>query len=221
MNASMDIYQYQPIEADKEIRVLRLEPATSFTAPLIAALFVRELEDDPGWPAPRYACVSYCWGIPTYDASLTCNGYTLQVTAVVDEMLRHLRQSTKSRNLWVDAICINQSRDEEKARQVQLMGSIYERADKVHIWLGSASDEDHIPVVFALLRKHALSKQASLEIKWSDQEEAFNEEQESSQDEELTMSDRAVNCLEAFFTRPWFTRRWVSHGCKGCTQDKV
>lgn len=60
----------------------------------------------------------------------------------------HRRQTTSLRNrvskseyFWVDAICINQENDAEKASQVALMGHIYKRAQSVIVWLGREHDE--------------------------------------------------------------------------------
>lgn len=41
-----------------------------------------------------------------------------------------------SRLIWVDALCINQEDDRERAGQVKIMGSIYQRARLVKVWLG-------------------------------------------------------------------------------------
>jgi len=38
--------------------------------------------------------------------------------------------------LWADAICIDQQNIEERGTQVQLMGMIYWKADRVLVWLG-------------------------------------------------------------------------------------
>ncbi len=38
--------------------------------------------------------------------------------------------------IWIDAICIDQSNDEERGHQVRLMRKIYEAAQCVSIWLG-------------------------------------------------------------------------------------
>jgi hypothetical protein len=43
---------------------------------------------------------------------------------------------TKSRSLWVDALCINQNDDEEREYQVSLVGKIYFSAKMVCVWLG-------------------------------------------------------------------------------------
>lgn len=53
--------------------------------------------------------------------------------------LRQLRRPDESVKIWVDAICINQLDDEEKAEQVARMAEIYNRAFNVPIWLGVAS----------------------------------------------------------------------------------
>ncbi len=47
--------------------------------------------------------------------------------------------SMKASDIWIDAICINQNDNFEKASQVRLMGRIYEHAMGV-TWLGPGSD---------------------------------------------------------------------------------
>jgi hypothetical protein len=43
--------------------------------------------------------------------------------------------------LWIDALCINQEDEKEKANQVKMMGKIYARASNVNIWLGKEDTE--------------------------------------------------------------------------------
>jgi hypothetical protein len=43
--------------------------------------------------------------------------------------------------LWVDAICINQSHNDERSQQVRLMKDIYRQASSVLIYLGIAAEE--------------------------------------------------------------------------------
>jgi hypothetical protein len=122
---------------------------------------------------------------------MQCDGHCLWLTANVDVMLRHLRKAYDSRNLWIDALCIDQTDDLEKAEQVASMGAIYKWADKTHVWLGAATDHDQIPAVFAFLKQWAISGRAP----------------KNSAAEFTTKSIEAS--VAAFFTRPWFTRRWV------------
>ena len=95
-------YRYQPIVADEEIRVLRLE-AGAFSAPLIASNFPRKIESDLDVLSPAFDGVSYCWGPYEHSRFFICDSQPLRITAVVDEMLRNLRKATKTRNLWIDA----------------------------------------------------------------------------------------------------------------------
>lgn len=52
--------------------------------------------------------------------------------------LSHLKGATP---IWVDAVCIDQSNNEEKSWQVERMGSIYARATNTLIFLGQARNE--------------------------------------------------------------------------------
>ena len=94
-------YKYHPIISEDEIRVLRLEPG-AFAEPLIGSLLVRKIGNDKENP-PAYDCVSYAWGSQQNFTSFVCDGKHLRITAVVTEMLRHLRKPVTARILWIDA----------------------------------------------------------------------------------------------------------------------
>lgn len=49
--------------------------------------------------------------------------------------------SGTSRILWIDAICINQSDDDEKSHQVAMMGDIYGKAATGLLWLGEEPEQ--------------------------------------------------------------------------------
>jgi hypothetical protein len=89
-----------------------------------------------------YEALSYVWGAHVGDCRIDCEGETLFVTKNCEEALRRLRRPKKVRTLWVDSICINQSSNEEKSAQVDLMGEIYGRAKTVLVWLGEYPDHD-------------------------------------------------------------------------------
>ncbi|KAI6762471.1 hypothetical protein HG530_008451 [Fusarium avenaceum] len=61
---------------------------------------------------------------------------TLRVTTNLESALRHLRIEKESRTLWIDALCIDQSNEDEKGAQVQRMNQIYANAASTTIWLG-------------------------------------------------------------------------------------
>jgi hypothetical protein len=193
MDPSVPIYQYSPIHASQEIRVLKLEPAASFTSPIVTSLFLRDIDDAdyPQHPLPTYHGVSYCWGAVQDVKWMMCDGQRLKITKNVDTILRHLRKEHSPRNLWVDAICINQANDAEKAEQVGRVDRIYECTDKVHIWLGSAAPKDEIPSIFAILRNWALRPRNSPPIDLKD------------------VPPPLLAAIDAFLARPWFARRWI------------
>ncbi|KAL8913602.1 MAG: hypothetical protein Q9172_007245, partial [Xanthocarpia lactea] len=90
-------------------------------------------------PSLTYEALSYVWGSDALHnrVSVTCNGCILSIGANLANALTHIRQESRSRLLWVDAICINQKDAQERSLQVQRMGDIYMNAVRVIIWLGA------------------------------------------------------------------------------------
>ena len=79
-----------------------------------------------------YDAISYTWEGQKNSQSVLCNESTLPVTKNVYEPLAALRYSSQQhRYLWIDAICINQNDDNEKAIQVQNMLVVYQTAQNV------------------------------------------------------------------------------------------
>lgn len=83
------------------------------------------------------------------------------ITRNLDSAFRHLRSEVKTRALWVDALCINQTDDKEKAVHVFKMGTVFETADSVIAWLGPEEDDSNraVALLKALVRK--------VEVDWS------------------------------------------------------
>ena len=52
--------------------------------------------------------------------------------------LEAVRLTDKHRNIWIDALSINQPNTMERNHQVQMMGNIYKDAERVIVWLGPA-----------------------------------------------------------------------------------
>jgi hypothetical protein len=48
------------------------------------------------------------------------------------------------RGYWIDALCIDQNNTSEKIHQVAQMGSIFSKAELVHVWLGVYEYADSI-----------------------------------------------------------------------------
>jgi hypothetical protein len=90
-------------------------------------------------PCRCFQALSYAWGLFTKHRSITVNGhYAVPVSDNCYAALLRLRNSKRSRRLWIDAICINQADLVERASQVQMMGQLYSSAPEVLVWLGEA-----------------------------------------------------------------------------------
>ena len=106
--------------------------------------------------APEYKALSYVWGDSKNKVEIECRTNVwidikkrisetricrFDVTANLRDALRHIRRPTGTSTLWVDAVCINQNDDVERAKQVQMMGQIYYHSTRVVVWLGLSIQE--------------------------------------------------------------------------------
>ncbi len=118
------------------IRLIHIE-AGSDESPIVVRLVSTKLDS-----APPYEGLSYTWGIVEFTSTVTCDGGPLPVTQNLYDALKYLRQSDKERIMWIDAICINQTNDVERSKQVGIMKDIYKKAIHVVLWLGKETAED-------------------------------------------------------------------------------
>ena len=71
-----------------------------------------------------------------------CNNSPLQIRTNLCDALNYISEGVALpiRPLWVDAICLNQDDEDEKAHQIPQMGRIYQSASRTLIWLGNEAD---------------------------------------------------------------------------------
>lgn len=86
---------------------------------------------------PKYETLSYTWDSQIPSRPITCNGSKILITPNVEAALKQMRRQFLSRRLWIDSICIDQDNLRERGQQVSLMGSIYQQATRVVVWLGA------------------------------------------------------------------------------------
>ena len=123
---------WQPLNiAQREIRLLLLDPSSEFAAPLSGRLSTVSLNDKPSFDA-----ISHAWGRASDIRTLSLDGKVLMITIEVEACLRHLRHKAYIRALWVDAVCIDQQDLMERGSQVEFMRYIFRQAAVVHVWLG-------------------------------------------------------------------------------------
>ena len=133
-------YRSLPLPQESgSIRVLDiLAPSTSTNigheTPIEGYLRIVDLDQ-----TTQFSALSYVWGtsVPAATAkTILCGQISLPVTDNCYSALVHLRRKFGKLALWIDAICINQSDDAEKAHQISLMKDIYPAAEQVYVWLG-------------------------------------------------------------------------------------
>ena len=95
----------------------------------------------PRAATPSYTAVSYAWDRGPPRHYLVLNRECFHLRRNLRDCLRCLGQHALHRtvpwtHIWVDAICIDQTNDLERAAQVGLMDQIYSNADVVSVWLG-------------------------------------------------------------------------------------
>lgn len=115
--------------------------------------------------APPFDALSYTWGDPScpYLSSaklsghsrnlVRCNGASLEVQANLFAALKELHtvEISRSTYIWIDAICIDQENLPERSSQVQMMGTLYEQAESVILWLGQ--EDETVADAFMVLER--------------------------------------------------------------------
>lgn len=127
---------YHSLPFKDSIRLLEILPGTR-NLPITARIHVTRLNA----PQP-YEALSYVWGREEHSHKVKVNINNVDVTPNLFHALERIRFQDCSRYIWVDQLCINQSDNDEKGNQVQLMSQIYRTARNVLVWLGK-NDEDN------------------------------------------------------------------------------
>ncbi|KAI0880910.1 heterokaryon incompatibility protein-domain-containing protein [Annulohypoxylon maeteangense] len=206
---------YKPLEeAHRQTRVLSLYPG-NFEDPLICSIMTVSL-DDPGHDA--YEALSYCWGDLRTEETIQVReplenseglAHDMAITSNLYEALKHLRpESGPPRNLWADAVCIDQTNFKERSHQVASMPSIYTEATRVVVWLGSN--------VNSPIRKKSLSTLRRIEKRFEDEYDVSKTytSEEREQFESKIINAEIQNLINYTIDWnscefDWFRRTWV------------
>lgn len=176
---------------------MTLEPSIDPAGHLCFSFSQAEYEDVEG----QYEALSYTWGEPRFEHRLydISKGHeaVMLITANLDAALRKLRYKLETRVIWVDAVCINQRDDEEKATQIPLMASIYHGARRVVAWLGPVvqnSDEEQ-----GMKQLEILSRQSR----------HFDDQLENRFHRNAIGLERHSQNIADFLSLSWFSRLWI------------
>ena len=113
---------YEPLDPTlKEIRVLDVAPGVGGA---MVECTMRRISLRHEF-VPIYETISYCWGPPRPPSTIKLNRHLTSVPASSEAAIRRMRLSGRSRTLWIDAICIDQSSVTERSEQVAFMSTVY------------------------------------------------------------------------------------------------
>ncbi|KAK8030464.1 HET-domain-containing protein [Apiospora arundinis] len=201
--ASASNFRYTPLEDPENcLRLLQLLPGEHNDDDLYATLTTFQRD-----AAPPYRPVSYTWGTEEPSSQLLIQSHGQQdwvrfaIRPNLQALLRQVRSSLGEQYIWVDAICINQTDNNEKGHQVRTMDRIY-RDKHVFVWLGDASEN---------------SADAMDLIDWfcTRCEESGWSTGSSEAKQDLVYSGPSLvpqaswKAVYDIISRPWFTRRWI------------
>ncbi|KAJ9607437.1 hypothetical protein H2200_008510 [Cladophialophora chaetospira] len=165
----MEKFSYDEItRADHRIRLFKV--STDTEEPLRCIIKTFDADKCP----TTYEALSYTWTIPTSNVEkprkILLNEKEFVVQENLYNFLKRISQGSIDDNgqplrpsyLWIDAICINQESTTEKSSQVQHMGRVYERAQRVLAWLGEGDEMTKIAMRLILDTKATYGKSGKL-----------------------------------------------------------
>ncbi|KAK1975492.1 heterokaryon incompatibility protein [Colletotrichum cereale] len=166
------LYDYSALPTEDSIRILQIVLDDSNKHAFTLRLGTFPLEDIPPFWALSYTWGSPDFDKDSDDLTesetqypcLECDGRLFEVGGTLFDYIDQVRKAMtnsvvapkhqtgpshlllpgKALNLWVDAMCIDQSSSLEKSRQVQMMGRIYEAARSVVVWLGKTEPNEKV-----------------------------------------------------------------------------
>lgn len=195
-------YTYQSLKTAKdEIRLIRLASSTSRKVCLRVEHFKLQ-------STPFYLALSYAWGPADHQKFVKVDDRRLKIRQNLYYFLREFQRRVRIGQqelcwLWIDAICIDQDSVDEKAKQIPIMKSIYEKAQYVVIWLGPVEHDS--PRAMSLIeRLYTLDFQNHALFNFTDQSaKAFVEACSQA------ITDKELIAYGSLVQRSWWRRAWV------------
>jgi len=207
MSADENIHSWGPISRN-EIRLLQVLA----TEPYVKA----ELSPYPFDKPPEYYAISYACGSQKATEWIECERKRISITPHLQAGIRSIVQLRGYAKLWIDAVCINQENDKEKAQQVANMHHIYRNAAEVIVWLGVASDDSDLACRYIKSCTTVFPELLRLNLSATGISEYLAEIQPLKMKDSMTIRPwnrnldlRTFRAIWAFNMRPWFFRLWT------------
>lgn len=201
----MTSYTYQTLGSN-QIRLLTLFPGADRDE-LRAGLTIANLNEVA--ENASYETLSYTWGdLPATKKVYLRDSASCDVRVEIKDNLYHALRSFRHpqdpRNLWIDALCIDQSNKEEQSSQIPLMRRIYEGSIQTLVWLGVGTSES----------RPAMSLARALTRAWRNCDgnvpriSSFNSAELKHHGLPSLFSTDYVKLL-TMLEQPWFSRAWI------------
>ncbi|KAG6365916.1 hypothetical protein INS49_000092 [Diaporthe citri] len=126
----------------------------------------------------------------------------VKITANLLQALVAMRYPSRPRAVWADSISINQADNEEKGRQVALLGPIYNRARRVLVHLaGDDGGHAHRAATFV--------SEKLVMIRQMPGDNLATAPYPSAEEIQLVMEDPRLQSVKCLLDHQWFERGWV------------
>ncbi|KAL8821404.1 MAG: hypothetical protein Q9223_000553 [Gallowayella weberi] len=159
-----------------------------------------ELREHAAATLPEYMALSYTWGSQGPTKLMQCGSQVINVTPNIYAALCEisLKAEVADKWFWVDAVCIDQQNEKEKAVEVKRMNLIYTAAWWVLVWLGPADEDSDL----AMDKLTGLTNiMTPLPIDAGDREAVQRR---------LAPADHPVwTAIVKLYNRSWFRRLWI------------
>lgn len=157
-------YSYASLSSLRHTRLVVLHSSKIDNYPINCELVEVNIDDEP-----IYEALSYTWNneVPSKPLEIiSADGSGIKSLLITTNCARALRlfrkrigkRGSAKIGLWVDAISINQSSNEERSAQVSMMAEIYQKARNVVVWLGNAHAPPNRRSMLALQLPRPFSK---------------------------------------------------------------
>lgn len=210
MSEEIPIYQHESLPDPRTyIRLLQIRS-------------IDEARDIPvhcqikGWAidaAPAYTTMSYTWGDPNLLEVILVDGKKMEVRQNCSYVLRQAWRLKGSNHIWIDAICINQTDNNEKSPQVAMMGSIYQKAVQTLACVGQHESDSEF--LYEILHEKSLwwNKEAKgpLILDFPRAQQIFRLRRADMWGFLLRNSIKArlLKAFNSFLGRRYFRRAWI------------
>ncbi|SCO80526.1 related to heterokaryon incompatibility protein [Fusarium oxysporum] len=203
-HAFTDRFQYEPFDLESAgFRLVLLEKGVQ--SQLRCQLWQAYLND-----IIPYESLSYSWGSQSTPHEIIVDEKILSITESLHEALWHLRKPDEDRMLWVDALCIDQTNIKERGHQVNRMGEIYKKADKVVVWLGYLSGNATKLKSAITMLEAQVAELPGIHRKWPREDPRWKSQWKQVEASLVPSCHTGlVDGLQSFMEKPWFSRVWI------------